>query len=328
MKYKEQGQKIFNAGELTAIISYTDIFDRLIDRITIVFITNAVKTFCAVFIIFFIFQFVITRHLKEMAMWARNLNFDKLDSRFSLDRQKPNVPDELEEVVIALNDMRKRILLELAANKKAEMALKESEEKFRSIFENSPIATVHLNNLGITTACNDNFCDIMGGPKEKIIGLDTIQFVKDERMLASILKALSGRKSQYEGKYLSVTGGILTPVNAKFAPVLSVKDQVIGVIGILEDISERLAAEQNNIKLEDQLRQTQKMEAVSMLAGGIAHDFNNMLGVITGNVSYSLSIIDKDNEVYEVLTDILEGAAQAQKLTQQLLTFSTGGGSG
>ncbi|MBF0469676.1 MAG: response regulator, partial [Desulfamplus sp.] len=74
-----------------------------------------------------------------------------------------------------------------------------------------------------------------------------------------------------------------------------------------------------------QAKQSDKMEAIGTLAGGIAHDFNNMLGVITGNVSYALSIADKESELFEVLSDIQEGARQAHKLTHQLLTFAKGG---
>ncbi len=77
--------------------------------------------------------------------------------------------------------------------------------------------------------------------------------------------------------------------------------------------------------MKESLIQSQKMESISTLAGGIAHDFNNLLGVITGNVSYSLSQLNQGEELFEVLSDVQEGAKQAQNLTQQLLTFAKGG---
>ena len=89
-------------------------------------------------------------------------------------------------------------------------------------------------------------------------------------------------------------------------------------IFIGRDITERKKAE-----LQEQ--QSQKMEAIGTLAGGIAHDFNNMLGIFTGNISYALSILNKDDELFEILSDVIQATKQAKNLTQQLLTFAKGG---
>jgi signal transduction histidine kinase/ActR/RegA family two-component response regulator len=95
--------------------------------------------------------------------------------------------------------------------------------------------------------------------------------------------------------------------------------------GTGQDITKRILAEKERKQLEIHLQQAHKMEAIGTLAGGIAHDFNNMLGIIAGNVSYARSIISRDDELYDILSDIQLGTKQAQKLTQQLLTFAKGG---
>ncbi len=90
------------------------------------------------------------------------------------------------------------------------------------------------------------------------------------------------------------------------------------IIAIGRDITDRK-------KMELQLQQNQKIEAIGILAGGIAHDFNNILSIITGNVSTVLSLYNQDEELFDILSEIQDGAKQAQNLTQQLLTFAKGG---
>ncbi len=102
------------------------------------------------------------------------------------------------------------------------------------------------------------------------------------------------------------------------APIRNHDGGVIGVVLVFRDVTQQSL-------MENEIRKSQKLESIGLLAGGIAHDFNNILGVILGNISYVLSQTNRNDGLWEVLDDVQTGAKQARKLTQQLLTFAGGG---
>jgi len=98
-------------------------------------------------------------------------------------------------------------------------------------------------------------------------------------------------------------------------PVRNAAGQIYRIAGIAQDVTEQRS-------LEEQFRQAQKMEAVGQLAGGVAHDFNNILTVILGYAQMLLAENQTSPDSAEALTQILQAAERASKLTRQLLTFS------
>jgi|GEM_PF-3464754 len=92
--------------------------------------------------------------------------------------------------------------------------------------------------------------------------------------------------------------------------------------GIIIDVTERVLAEAQNLKLQEQLQQAMKMEAVGRLAGGIAHDFNNLLTAIIGNTEFTAAELESPHAVREAFTEIRKAADSAAALTRQLLAFS------
>ncbi len=98
-------------------------------------------------------------------------------------------------------------------------------------------------------------------------------------------------------------------------PLHDEQGQVVGIVGTSTDITEQ-------VRLEQQLRQAQKMEAVGQLAGGVAHDFNNMLQVIQGFSQVALSSLDKPDKVRSSLERVVQSARAAAEITRRLLAFS------
>ncbi len=100
-------------------------------------------------------------------------------------------------------------------------------------------------------------------------------------------------------------------------------DNIINFITVVSaDITEQKQAEEERVRLNTQLQQAQKMEAVGRLAGGVAHDFNNMLGIIIGNVDLILMEMEPDHLLYDDLMEIKQAGKRSADLTRQLLAFA------
>ena len=106
------------------------------------------------------------------------------------------------------------------------------------------------------------------------------------------------------------------------APIRNPGGEVIGLVGIVRDVTERIQTQETMRRLEQQLLQSQKMEAIGQLAGGIAHDFNNILSVITGCGELVLQDTPAHDTKREDLVELLAAAQRAAALTRQLLAFS------
>ncbi len=144
-----------------------------------------------------------------------------------------------------LTSLRERIAkLERSAleQKRVEAELKESAEKYRLLFEYSPLGHFYFDEKGIIVACNDHFVDIIGSSREVLIGLKLFG-LRDQKIVDAVRQALGGKTVIYEDVYQSVTAEKATPVRAIFTPIHLEGKGVIGGAAIIEDITERKRAE-------------------------------------------------------------------------------------
>ena len=137
--------------------------------------------------------------------------------------------------------------------KNKDCTIEESEKIFQIIFDHSPLSIMYTDQNGVITTCNERATKLFGAKKEKLIGF-SYKSIKNEKMRGAISDALNGKKSGFEGEYLTVTGNVLTQMSANFSPSFSEDGSVSGVIGIFEDITDRVRAEKSLKELEARFR--------------------------------------------------------------------------
>jgi PAS domain S-box-containing protein len=203
---------------------------------------------------------------------------------------------------------------DITERKQVEQALRENQERYQVLFEmeSDALAMIEVS-TGNILEMNQAFIDLYGYTRDECLQMKNTDFSHEPDKTQ---KATIERSNIIPVRWHKKKDGTVFPVEI-VANTFAFQGRDVHIAAI-RDITERK-------QLESRLQQTQKMEAISTLAGGIAHDFNNLLSVITGNVSYSLSQLNRDEELFDVLSDVQKGAKQAQNLTHQLLTFSKGG---
>jgi PAS domain S-box-containing protein len=206
---------------------------------------------------------------------------------------------------------------DITERKRAEMALLESEQRYRTVFENTGAATIIIEKDTTISLCNAEFERLSGYSRNEIEGKKSwTEFVVKkhlEHMLTQhrIRREKHGQAlNRYEFQFVSRNGEI---------------HNIYLVIDVIHD-TEKSVASLIDItalrQLENQLRQAQKTEAIGTLAGGIAHDFNNILTALTGYASLIQMDMDTTDPLRSYVDEVLKASEKAVDLTQSLLTFS------
>ncbi len=215
---------------------------------------------------------------------------------------------------------------DITERKQTEEALRSSEEKYRTILENIEDGYYEVDIAGNLTFFNDSFCRIYGYPREELMGMDDRQYTDQEnakKLFQTFNKVYrTGEPTKGFDWEIMKKDGTKRCIDASVSLMKDSSGNRIGFRGIVRDVTERTQADKEMAILQEQLRQSQKMEAIGQLAGGIAHDFNNLLTVIKGYSQLSLQEIKEDGPLKLNIEEIRRAADKAADLTHQLLAFS------
>ena len=212
---------------------------------------------------------------------------------------------------------------DITERKRAEESLTASEERYRRLVELSPemIAVhcegrfVYVNPAGVKLLGAATSKELIGKPIWDIVHPD-----HREEVIERVQQNQEGQQTPLVEQKIVRLDGQVVDVEIMGIPTIYQDKPAIQII--VRDITERKRVEEDLRQSEEQLRQSQKLEAVGQLAGGVAHDFNNLLTVITGYSDLTLRRLNPDEPLYRHVIEIKKAGERAASLTRQLLAFS------
>jgi len=262
---------------------------------------------------------VISPMLRMLLMLQASLDQQAL---FSLELERAT--DTKNRLSSEFELIRRGLVNEIEERRAAERHLRESEERFREIFDLSPdgILLADIETRRFYSA-NRTMCSMLGCASEEIRGMGVFDIHPEE----DLPHVIDRFERQLRGEISLATD---IPVKRKngtvfYADVNSVLLSISGrnyICGLFRDITGRKLEEEEKERLQEQLGQLRKMESVGRLAGGVAHDFNNMLGVILGYAELILRQMGPGDPNRWRIEEIRNASQRSADLTRQLLAFA------
>ncbi|MBS1807835.1 MAG: PAS domain S-box protein [Acidobacteria bacterium] len=210
------------------------------------------------------------------------------------------------------------IVQDISERLQSDAKLRESERHYRELYEKANDAIYTHDLQGNFTSMNEAGERFLGYAHKELLGMNIAELLPSEdlgraQQMISMKMVGGSNNTVYETKVRTKDGQYLT---AEISSTLIYQEgKPVGVQGIARDMTERK-------RMEDQIRQVEKMNAVGRLAGGVAHDFNNRLTAIMGFTDLLLKRTDKQDQHHYYLEQIKIASERATELTRQLLTFS------
>ncbi len=221
------------------------------------------------------------------------------------------------------------IIIDITHLKEMEYALKESEEKYRLIFENSPLGIFNFDKDGTVTHCNDKIADILGIPKEHILGFNMNTSLRDEKMKAAFKEVLLLRQGHFEGEYSSQENSKTAFIKVDYSPNISDDGTLLGGVGIVEDIRERKQADEKLREYADELSKMNKeLQSVdrmkSELLSNVSHELRTPLTSIKGYSDLLMegTLGEMNYQQLKAVNTVIRNTERLRRLVDSLLYVS------
>ncbi len=211
---------------------------------------------------------------------------------------------------------------DISDKKKAELALRDSETRLRTIFESAKEGMFLADKKGNYVDVNPAGCEMIGYAKAELLNsnVETLLFPEDFEMAFRLGREIKSSGIDIPEIRLKRKDESEIWVDMTVTPIKFGAENLL--LGIKRDITEKKKAEQEQRKLEARIQQSQKLESLSVLAGGIAHYFNNMLTGVIGNANIALMDLSPASPVRFNIEELEKVAQKAAVLTNQMLAYS------
>jgi PAS domain S-box-containing protein len=227
-------------------------------------------------------------------------------------------PCESDELLLRMSNCLNQLDL-IRKNRKIELELKKSEERYRNLVECTHDLIWSMDLYGNYSFSNKAVIKFLGYEPEEIVNNKIFSKIHPDEMKQIIEMYKKSIKEKCGWKNVVIRwfhkDGSIRLLESTATPVFDSDDQLRGFNGIDRDVTMKK-------RMEDEMLNTKKLESIGILTKGIAHNFNNILAIILGNTELSLDIVPKWNPVYDNLQIMKNASWRASDLVKQLTTFS------
>jgi PAS domain S-box-containing protein len=251
----------------------------------------------------------------DASSWSAEYRFRRVDGQWASIYDRAYIARDASgkawRVIGAMQD--------LTEQKQAEAALRESEERFRRVFEEGPLGVALMGRDHRFLRVNSALCQMLGYPEEALVQMSfaDITHPDDVRVDADLAERLFRREIpsyRLQKRYVKKNGEVIW-VNLTKSLILDENGEPLYGLSMVEDITEVK-------RTQEEALARQKLESLGTLAGGIAHDFNNLLGAVQAQAELALSELDAGSSCKEELNAIREVSMRGSEIVRELMIYA------